>query len=620
MAKKEKSLEVEIKGMHCHSCEVLLERKFKKINGVSKVDVNYSRGSAILEYNKNKPDLNQIREIVKTAGYKLTSDGVEEEVSTVNRTIEIVGTLIIVLLVFLLLSQLKLFEGIGVSNNMSLGFVFLIGVVAAFSSCLAVTGGLLVSITAKHAELHPNLKGFEKFKPHIYFNIGRVIGYTILGGLIGAFGSLFTISTTVTGILTIIASAVMIVLGIDLLGIFPKFSSFFKPRMPKSVSHKIMQKGDEAPSKSAPFFLGASTFFLPCGFTIALQIYVLSKGSMVLGALTMLAFSLGTLPGLLSLGAFSSFLKGSAKRYFFTIVGIVVIILGIITIQSGFVLVGLSAFDGNTKSQVNNGPNVDKNVRIENGVQIVEMSINGYTYSPSEFTITKSIPVEFRINAKNAAGCARVITLPKLGITKSLSTTDVNIIKFTPDKVENIAFSCTMGMTTRGAAFHVVENNAQAQTTTTSGAINTNNKVVLNSIPDNKIAVLKDGFQEIYMNVTYSGYEPNQFFLQKGIPVKWIINGKEVNGCSGAIKVPTYNLLFKVNSGIQTIDFIPKDSGVISWSCSMGMIQGSFIVSDNLSQIKTDSVAIAQTKTAASANSGTGSCSMGSGCGGCGMR
>ena len=482
MVKKQNKLEVEIKGMHCNSCEVLLERKFKKINGVSKVDVNYSRGSAILEYNKNKPDINQIREIVKTAGYSLSSDADVEDIPKLNRFIEIMGTLIILLLIFYLLSILKIFEGIGVNENMSLGFVFLIGVVAAFSSCLAVTGGLLVSITAKYSELHPNVKGFQKFSPHIYFNLGRVIGYTILGFLIGAFGSLFTISTTATGILTIIASVVMIVLGIDLLGIFPKFSSFFKPRMPKSVSHKIMQKAEDTPSKGTPFFLGASTFFLPCGFTIALQLYVLSKGDAVLGALTMLAFSLGTMPGLLSLGAFSSFLKGTAKRYFFTIVGIVVIILGIITIQSGFVLANLSTSDGSSKTtQINSNNNQynnqnsqitqDQNVRIENGVQIVEMKIKGYTYSPSQFTIVKDIPVEFRIDAKDAAGCARVITIPKLGITKSLSTTNVNIIEFTPKNVENIGFSCTMGMTTKGAKFIVIENNTETQSATSTGTI-----------------------------------------------------------------------------------------------------------------------------------------------------
>ncbi len=488
MAKKQKKLEVEIKGMHCNSCEVLLERKFKKINGVTNVDVNYSRGSAILEYNKNKPDINQIREIVKTAGYSLSSEDDGEDIPKINRFIEITGILVIVLLTFYLLTILKIFKGIGVNDNMSLGFIFLIGVVAAFSSCLAVTGGLLVSITAKYSELHPNVKGFQKFSPHIYFNLGRVLGYTILGFLIGAFGSLFTISTTATGILTIIASVVMIVLGIDLLGIFPKFSSMFKPRMPKSVSHKIMQKADEQPSKSMPFFLGASTFFLPCGFTIALQLYVLSKGDAVLGALTMLAFSLGTMPGLLSLGAFSSFLKGTAKRYFFTIVGIVVIILGIITIQSGFVLANLSTSDGSSKTtQINSNNNAeynnknsqitqDQNVRIENGVQIVEMKIKGYTYTPSQFTIVKDIPVEFRIDAKDAAGCARVITIPKLDITKSLSTTNVNIIKFTPKNVENIGFSCTMGMTTKGAKFIVIENNAEIQsaTITTTAPINEN--------------------------------------------------------------------------------------------------------------------------------------------------
>ena len=251
--------------------------------------------------------------------------------------------LLLFLLIFYLLSILKVFDSIGVSDNMSLSFVFLIGIVAAFSSCLAVTGGLLVSITAKYSELHPNLKGFQKFKPHLYFNIGRILGYTILGGVIGAFGSIFAISTTVTGILTIVASSIMIILGLDLLGLSPKFLSFLKPSSHKKLSHKIMQKSDESPSKGTPFFLGASTFFLPCGFTIALQLYVLSKADPMVGAITMFAFSLGTLPGLLSLGVLSSFLKGTSKRIFFKTAGVIVILLGILTIPNGLILSGLYA-------------------------------------------------------------------------------------------------------------------------------------------------------------------------------------------------------------------------------------------------------------------------------------
>ena len=95
----------------------------------------------------------------------------------------------------------------------------------------------------------------------------------------------------------------------------------------------------------------------------------------------------------------------------------------------------------------------------------MEMKVKGYTYTPSQFTIVKGMPVEFRVDGREAAGCARVITLPKLGITKSLSSSTVTSIEFTPDKIGNIEFMCTMAMTTRGAKFIIVENNNQTVTT-----------------------------------------------------------------------------------------------------------------------------------------------------------
>lgn len=93
---------------------------------------------------------------------------------------------------------------------------------------------------------------------------------------------------------------------------------------------------------------------------------------------------------------------------------------------------------------------------------------------------------------------------------------------------------------------------------------------------------MEDNYQVIEMNVTSYGYSPNKFVLKQGVPVKWRINGKQLNGCNNAIKVPRYNLQFGVRSGIQDIEFTPEEIGVIQWSCSMGMIRGSFIVVDDV--------------------------------------
>ena len=88
--------------------------------------------------------------------------------------------------------------------------------------------------------------------------------------------------------------------------------------------------------------------------------------------------------------------------------------------------------------------------------------------------------------------------------------------------------------------------------------------------------------QEIKMDVLASGWSPNSFVLKKGVPVKWIINAKELTGCNNAIQVPKMDLNFKLKPGIQTINFTPTEEGVIPFSCWMGMIRGNFIVKSNI--------------------------------------
>jgi sulfite exporter TauE/SafE len=92
---------------------------------------------------------------------------------------------------------------------------------------------------------------------------------------------------------------------------------------------------------------------------------------------------------------------------------------------------------------------------------------------------------------------------------------------------------------------------------------------------------LNANLQIITMDVLRSGFSPNKFTLRQGVPVQWVINGKELNECNKAIVVPDYNLKIDLKPGRQTVEFTPKEAGVIPWSCWMGMIPGSFIVVEN---------------------------------------
>jgi len=124
--------------------------------------------------------------------------------------------------------------------------------------------------------------------------------------------------------------------------------------------------------------------------------------------------------------------------------------------------------------------------------------------------------------------------------------------------------------------------------------------------------VLENGYQIIKMDVTAKGWSPNKFVLQKDVPVKWIINGKELTSCNKAIQVPSLNLKFDIKKGEQTIEFTPTKEGIISWSCWMGMIQGTFIVTKDGTSTP-EQLSQASPKT-------SGSCGCGGGSGGsCGV-
>ena len=371
--------------------------------------------------------------------------------------VEIGAAFLIIVAILLVLGQLDLLPNqFGVSETMSYGLVFVIGLVASVSSCIAVTGGLLVAVAAKYNEASTALTPAQRVKPHIYFNAGRILSYTLLGGAIGALGSALTFSPEINGVLTLVASAVMILLGLQMLKLLPSLTRFL-PTMPKSFGHFIHDLA-ERDANGGAFALGAATFFLPCGFTQALQLYVLAKGSFATGALTMLAFSLGTLPALLSLSAMSSFASGSFQQHFLKFAGAAVIVLGIANIQYGLVLTGSAM---NAASVTPDKPPVEMSppkMTATQGKQVVVMRIDGFSYIPNRFTVKQGVPVEWRIDASEAAGCGRFLIAPRLGIRKVLSDRSTTTISFVPQEVGDFGFNCGMGMMTPGSKFTVVPN------------------------------------------------------------------------------------------------------------------------------------------------------------------
>lgn len=329
-----KTLTFHVSGTHCPSCKIFIEDTLNEQIGIENVRVNLKQETVSLEtsLNDNQQKLAEIlTEKVKHNGYSLSIEKQAKEKKD-NGIIWQALPIGLALLALFFMVQKSGVLNFGLGGTVTPVTSFIIGLVASVSSCLAVVGGLVLSLSATVSQ-----DKISDVKPMMLFHGGRLISFAVLGGILGAIGSAIGISFTVTAILGIIASVVMILLGLNLVGLFEKnmialpsgVFSFFR-----KVEHKTI----------APFLVGVGTFFLPCGFTQAMQVAALSSGSFVSGLLIMGAFALGTLPmlALLSFGS-ASFAQSKHAPLFFKSAGVLVIGLGVFALLAG--LAGLGIID-----------------------------------------------------------------------------------------------------------------------------------------------------------------------------------------------------------------------------------------------------------------------------------
>ena len=445
MAEKSNTKIVSIKGMHCRSCEILIEGELKNIKGISAVDISYQTGTATIHYQGNNLDHDRVVRAIKQAGYEIGKNEKLPFLSNKSQDYSELGIgIVLLMLLYFIAKELGLFNLnlVTAYNFKSLPVVFLVGLTAGISTCMALVGGLVLGIATRFSQENPNVSTSKKFSPHLFFNLGRIISFFVLGGIIGLLGSFFQLSPSFMGLLIILVGVSMIYLGLQLTNIFPRLTSS-SITLPKWISNILGISSHQAADYShrGAATLGALTFFVPCGFTQAIQLYAITTGSFITGALTMAVFALGTMPGLLSLGGLTSFIKGKSSGLFFKIVGLTVIAMALFNISNGLTLAGIKKA-GQTKVQ---GQKTDPNVKMENGVQVVRMEQNARGYYPDVFTVKKGVPVKWIVKSVYPYSCASSLVVQKLNIRTSLTEKE-QVFEFTPKDSGEIPFSCSMGM------------------------------------------------------------------------------------------------------------------------------------------------------------------------------
>ncbi len=445
---------ISIIGMHCNACTIVVADELEKIPGVTSAKASLKNNSAIIEYSIDPSD-EQLERAIKAAGYSIGSE--TKTFFTQDRSVieQFIISILILALIFLIFRRTSLtslnFQSL--TDNSGL-MALAIGLTAGFSTCMAMIGGLVLGMSARFSEKHPSATAIQKFRPHLFFNSGRIVAFFVLGGFLGVFGSVLKINSSVTGLLTIVVGFVMIILGLQLTELFPKLTNK-GITLPSGVAKALglKKRGTREYSHKNAMALGAVSFFLPCGFTQAMQLLAISSGSFLTGALVMGLFAIGTTPGLLGIGALTSSVRGWFANSFFRFVGVVVVVLAIYNISNGMTLAGYRiSFErpqatSTSKIIQNKQPDSNSTSQTEEPI-ILTTSFNiSQDIKPNTFNVEVGKPYILEVNATEAGvGCMSTIMIPGIYKTPLLITKGKIQLPFTITKPGSYEITCAMGI------------------------------------------------------------------------------------------------------------------------------------------------------------------------------
>lgn len=446
---------LKVYDMTCTSCEKRVETAITKLNGVSFAKASYSGQHVDVEYDSEVCSVDEIKSAVRGAGYKTEK----------SMNYGLVGIAVIGIIIIMLGNSTDGFDMNEKLRNASYMVLFMVGLLTSIH-CVGMCGGIMLS-----QSITENTTGkFKAMKPALLYNLGRVLSYTILGGIVGAIGSVLPVSLGFQAGLQLVAGLFMVIMGLNMAGF-----SFFR-----KLSIRLPWSSCSAKNSSrTPFTVGILNGLMPCGPLQTMQLYALGTGSATAGATSMFIFALGTVPLMMGFGALSGFLSKSYTKSILKFSGVLVVVLGLIMSTRGLALFGINVSGialPNTQKAATSKPAADiPKPEIKDGVQIIRMTADRSGYNPKVLYVQKDMPVKWIIDGKQLTSCNNAIVVPSLNIQKKLVSGE-NIVEFTP-KGGDINYSCWMGMIK--ATIKVVDNIETADSSKVTAA----NSSAANEIP-----------------------------------------------------------------------------------------------------------------------------------------
>lgn len=353
----------------------------------------------------------------------------------------------------------------------ALWVAFITGLTTGGLSCMAVQGGLLASSLANQIEQDLSaVKTRGKIKrshshriekqtrprialPILFFLLAKLTAYTLLGLLLGGIGSVLQLTPAMQAILQFAIAIFMIGNALRMLDVHPFFRIFsFEP--PASITRYIRRKARNSTSLVTPLFLGFLTVLIPCGVTQTMMAAAIATGNPLLGAALMFAFTLGTSPVFFILSYFATRLGALLEKQLVRVVAIVLIVLGILAVDTGLNLLGSplsltraasAVFDNGRTSESLNSP------LSAEAAQTGTITLNAVNsgYEPRTLHAPANTELTLNIVTNNTRSCSRAFLIPELNYQVLLDATGVESVKLPAQEAGKVMqFTCSMGMYT----------------------------------------------------------------------------------------------------------------------------------------------------------------------------
>ncbi|MBU5478902.1 sulfite exporter TauE/SafE family protein [Eubacterium sp. MSJ-13] len=454
--------QMRIGGMSCVNCQNRIEKELNDTKGVLQIKVSYGTGIADIVYDGDAITQDKIFDVIKKTGYEVLDENSGQKQDVVRN----IALLIIIAVLYIILQQSGILNllvpGKLADTKMGYGMLFVIGLITSVH-CIAMCGGINLtqcipknnvndivdnnvdnSITDNSINNVKSESRFSYLKPAVLYNLGRVISYTAIGFILGLVGMFIVgnsgtgISVLFQGILKIIAGIFMVIMGINMLDIFPALRRF-SLRVPRFIGVKINKKKSDS---KQPIVIGTLNGLMPCGPLQSMQIVAFGSGNPVAGAFAMFMFSLGTVPLMLGFGAAVSALGKRFSKKVMGVGAVLVVVMGLAMLSQGGSLSGLTS---NIFVNTKNNNTADEKAELTDGVQIVKSTLQSGSYP--NITVSAGIPVKWVIDVPKGSinGCNYKMVLSEYGIEHTF-TEGENIIEFTPEKTGTVSYTCWMGM------------------------------------------------------------------------------------------------------------------------------------------------------------------------------